>query len=224
MSRFTYSGLYIDTETGGLDPQLHALTSICVGHFKLSKWHDPELEVIHLPIRPAKSLVVSVEAAQVQGKSVAELYTTGEPEAQQLATLSEWLYHGDCLGLPIYAHNADFDRGFLAAACDRYYPVWGKARSRDMFSPTMGICTLPGRDARWSCTRYLAEYLVQKGELEIPRKADGTASVSLDPLMESLGIPGRQGAGHDAKEDVRLGVQVLDALLRLDGWIKCPFF
>lgn len=218
MSRFTYAGLYIDTETGGTDPQLHALTSICVGRFKLSKWHNPEMEVIYLPIRPAKSLVVSVEAAQVQGKSVAELYTTGEPEAQQLATLSEWLYHGGYLGLPIYAHNADFDRRFLAAACDRYFPDWGKVRPGDMASPTMAVCTLPGRDSRWSCTRYLAEYLVQKGKLGMPRKDDGTASVSLDPLMERLGILGRQEAGHDAEEDVRLGVAVLDALLRLDGW------
>lgn len=80
------------------------------------------------------------------------------------------------------------------------------------------VCALAGRDARWSCTRYLAEYLVQKGKLEMPRKPDGTASVSLDPLMERLGILGRQGAGHDAEEDVRLGVSVLDNLLRLDGW------
>lgn len=217
MSRFTYTGLYIDTETGGLDPQLHALTSVCVGHFKLSKWHNPEIEVIHLPIRPTQSLVVGMEAAQVQGKSVAELYTTGEPEAQQLATLSEWIYHGCRLGLPIYAHNADFDRRFLAAACDRYYPAWGEVPPRDMTSPTMAVCTLPGKDARWSCTRYLAEYLVTKGLLEIPRKPDGTASVSLDPLLERLGISGRTG-GHDAEEDVRLGVAVLDALLRLDGW------
>jgi DNA polymerase III epsilon subunit-like protein len=109
--------------------------------------------------------------------------------------------------LPIWAHNADFDRGFISALA-----------SRNDLPKDHLVRQLAGRDSRWSCTRYLAEYLVQKGRMEMPRKPDGTASVSLDPLMERLGIPGRQTEAHDAHEDVRLGVVVLDALLRRDGW------
>ena len=211
MNKTSYSGLYIDTETGGLDPQVHALTSICAAHFRL--FADPaqeiEIEAIYLPIKPSPALVVSASALQVQNKTLSELQKEGIYERDQLLELSHWLLHeGELHTLSIWAHNADFDRGFLTASIRR-------CKANATYA---GM--LAGRDARWNCTRYLAEYLVQKGKLELPRKADGTASVSLDPLMERLGIPGRQGSGHDAREDVGLGVRVLDALLRLDGWWK----
>lgn len=220
-----YTGLYIDTETGGYDPNTNALTSICVGHFTLTKDRRPELETIVLPICPAMGFTVTADAARVQGKSVGTLYCSGEPESKQMEALSYWLWNGGRIysaastlhALPVWAHNADFDRGFLSAACGRYFPDWRKAEPHQLATNNLAVCTLAGRDARWSCTRCLAEYLVQKRRLEMPRKPDGTGSVSLDPLLERLGIPGRTG-GHDAEEDVRLGVAVLDALLRLDGW------
>jgi len=218
MSRTHYTGLYVDTETGGTDERLYALTSICVGAFTLRPDSEPEVQALYLPIRPPQSLIITEKAAQVQGKTVGQLYTTGEPESVQMGKLSYWLWNDGLIGLPVWAHNADFDRRFLSAACDRNYPQWWKPNLNPADQPNIAVCALAGRDSRWSCTRYLAEYLVQKGLLEQPRKPDGTPSVSLDPLMERLGIPGRQGEGHDAHEDVKLGVAVLDALLRLDGW------
>lgn len=228
MKRQPYRGLCIDTETGGFDEQIHALTSICVGAFTLFPDRAPEVESCHLEIRAHESLVVTEDAARIQGKTVAEMYLPGQigayrrSENHQLGELSFWLWNEGLIGLPVWAHNADFDRKFLSAACDRYCPGWGKARPSQLATTSLSVCTLAGRDSRWSCTRYLAEYLVQKGKLELPTKVNShgevVGSVSLDPLLERLGIPGRQGTGHDAHEDVRLGVAVLDALLRLDGW------
>lgn len=211
MKRQSYRGLYIDTETGGLDPELHALTSICVAEFTLFPDAEPEMGTINLRIIPADGWHVTPRALEVQGLTHAEIYhdTTRITESAAVEKLARWLVGGEGLWepLPIWAHNAGFDRGFVSALANR----------RDLPKGHL-VRQLAGRDSRWSCTRYLAEYLIQKGKLEMPRKPDGTGSVSLDPLMERLGISGRQGEGHDAHEDVRLGVEVLDRLLRLDGW------
>ena len=208
------AGLYIDTETGGLDPKIHALTSICVGAFTLFPDREPEINTFYRAIRPTTELAVPDVALRVQGVSQAEIYGNSRAtEKETLASLSLWLSANELLGLPVWAHNADFDRSFLSAACDRKYSSWGSPSGDTPF-----VCALAGRDARWNCTRYLAEKLVAQGKLELPRKADGTGSVSLDPLMRRLGIVGRAGAGHDAQEDVRLGVAVLDELIRIDGW------
>ncbi|WP_395138507.1 hypothetical protein [Armatimonas sp.] len=218
--RKTITGLYVDTETGGLDPQLHALTSICVGSFVLYPDQEPEIESFYASICPIPALIVTDKALQVQGITRASLWASPRVlEKDALGDLSYWLWNeGQIWQLPIWAHNADFDRGFLSAACDRYHPGWHKASGHQLATTNLSVCALAGRDARWNCTRYLAEKLVTQGRLELPRKADGVGSVSLDPLMERLGIAGRVGAGHDAHEDVRLGVTVLDRLLRLDGW------
>lgn len=230
--RTSYEGLYIDTETGGFDPKIHALTSISIAHFILRPDQGPVFYTASVQISPHPSLLVTDEALRVQGLTGEQLQDDRRriSEEKALGGLSYWLWnegfaYSDWEGgaprlhtLPVWAHSADFDRGFLSAACSRYCPDWRKAEPHQLATTDLSICALAGRDARWSCTRYLAEYLVQKGKLEMPRKPDGTASVSLDPLMERLGIAGRQGAGHDAEEDVRLGVAVLDKLLRLDGW------
>lgn len=222
MTRQSYTGLYIDTETGGLEKSIHALTSVSIGRFTLFADPDREtqLETIQVHIIPAGGLIVTDTALAIQGLTRADLEwsPTSNRMDEKAATeyLHEWLlprwaarekrwpYHA----LPIYGHNCEFDRGFLTALVERC----------NLKNKVNLVNIISGRDARWNCTRYIAEYLVQKDVLELPLKPDGGGSVSLDPLMERLGIPGRQGEGHDAGEDVRLGVAVLGKLLRLDGW------
>jgi DNA polymerase III epsilon subunit-like protein len=216
--RAAFSGLYIDVESGGFDDEIHALTSVCVGAFTLYPDKPAEVKTIHLPIRPWPSLIITEQAAKVQGKTVMQLYAGGELEEIQLLKLSRWLWDSCLIGFPIYAHNANFDRGFLAAACARQFPGWHKMPFHELCTPELAACALAGRDGRWNCTRYLAEHLVTKGVLDLPLKANGSGSVSLDPLMVRLGIPGRQGEAHNAEEDVRLGIRVTEELLRLDGW------
>lgn len=231
--------LYIDTETGGLMPTLHALLSIGVVLGELTELGDPqdqrwarigdEQGLMTLPqngllvhsvfsrsILPARGTSVSLEALQVQGLEWWHLENTtyeeriGEGEA--LVQLGEWLSHHEAQGLPIFAHSADFDRGFLSTAIAR------SALKHDFLGE------LSGRNARWNCTRYLAETLVTFGRMPLPQ--GGTLpggkpvepGVSLDALCLHLGLPLRVGA-HEALEDAQLGAAVLNHLARIGGWV-----
>ena len=231
--------LYIDTETGGLIPTLHSLLSIGVVLGELTGLGDPEDDrwasiddeegqptlsqnglLIHAQfsrsILPAQGTSVTLEALEVQGLGWWHLENTtyeeriGEDVA--LVQLGDWLSHHNAQGLPIFAHSADFDRGFLSTAIAR------SALNHD------SLGELSGRDSRWNCTRYLAETLVTFGRMPLPQGGtlpDGKLvkpGVSLDALCLHLGLPPRYRV-HESLSDARLGAAVLNQLARIGGWV-----
>ena len=216
--------LILDTETGGFEPKVHALLSITIGEFELSHTADPRrISLRSFDLIPHKDMGVCQSALAIQKLSWSDLEATHRlEEAVALSLLSEWLAEPTPLSrrrsqLPIWAHNAPFDRDFLTAALSRYYPDWSdRAKATEAYSDIdNAICYLGGRDARWNCSRFLAEKLVGCGQMEPARKEDGTISCSLDYLMQKFGMPKRDG--HTAQQDVKITAEVLTYLLRLDG-------
>lgn len=202
-------GLYIDVETGGFDPSHHALLSVCITEFRLYPYDTPSMDaMVYRQIAPDPGLDVCKSALEVQKIGWASLEDSRRvSEKEAIASLSLWLGEDERMRLPIWAHEAVFDRNFLSAAIRRQYPNGSDAP----------IAKLAGRDARWSCSRNLAELAVFLGKMECPQKEDGTRTVSLDYLLLALGLPSRKGGRHSADEDVRLGILATDALLRRLG-------
>lgn len=207
--------IYIDLETGGFDHKLHSLLSIGAVYGEITGEGLTILSEFHSLILPAPGTSVCVDALRVQGLTWGDLddsqYEERVYEYEGLARLSEWLHQHDAARLPIFAHNAPFDRDFLSTAIRR------SAYKNTVLAP------LVGRDARWSCTRFLAESLVAFKCMELPLGGtlpDGKEvkpGVSLDALCLHFGLELREG-GHDALGDARLGAQVLGKLARIAGW------
>lgn len=101
--------IYLDTETGGLFPAVHALLSIGAVAPNGDSFH----RFITVESQPGKS--VDPEALKVNGYTPEEWARRGaRPLAVVIEDLREWL--AGYPGLPIVAHNEGFDRGFLMEA------------------------------------------------------------------------------------------------------------
>lgn len=101
--------IYLDTETGGLFPAVHALLSIGAVAPNGDSFH----RFITVESQPGKS--VDPEAVKVNGYTPEEWARRGaRPLAVVMEDLREWL--AGYPGLPIVAHNEGFDRGFLMEA------------------------------------------------------------------------------------------------------------
>jgi DNA polymerase III epsilon subunit-like protein len=209
--------LFIDTETGGLDPKAHALLSMAVVAFRIHEGKLAPLEgeasfrEFDVQIAPHPETDVRLSALRVQGISWAAL---DDPmrldECEALTRFGEWLAQlptATTYDWPIWAHNAEFDRNFVSAAIRRSTP------RNTLLSP---LC---GRDSQWSCTRYEAQNLVSKRCMNRP-EGNGPikAGYSLDALCRHFGIDrSSRTAGHGALTDARLGARVLAKLLRVGG-------
>jgi DNA polymerase III epsilon subunit-like protein len=121
-----------------------------------------------------------------------------EDESIALQQFFEWLE--PYRSLPIFAHNAPFDRDFLSAAIRR------SASGHDWAKE------ITGRHANWICTIGLANLLIATGKMARPN-----SGLSLDSLCEFLRLPGRQSLtnGHDALEDAQVGAVLAVNLLKL---------
>lgn len=224
--------IYLDTETGGLYSSSHAVTSI--GAVALEIPSDGPVKALSqftCALKPHPNAGVNFKALQVQGLTWSSLDDPKRmSELDALLSLNQWLtgLFGPCEEStapkrvwPIFAHNADFDRGFLSSAVRRALDP-----PKDSPIPQLGYLPhLIGRDARWVCTRYLAEALCVFGcmdrpeETTLPSGRTIKAGVSLDSLAHHFKIGARE-SGHDALGDARLGSRVLSALVRRSGWIQ----
>lgn len=208
--------IYLDTETGGLDPKLHSLLSIGAVYGEITGAGLTILSEFHVQVLPEPGTAVDPYAILgVQNLLWADLdedlVETRVSEKEALLRLSRWLIDVP-KGLPLFAHDAPFDRDFLTQAIRRAGSV------------PANLWSISGRDARWSCTRFLAESLVAFGCMDLPLGGtlpDGKEvkpGVSLDALCLHFGLELREG-GHDALGDARLGAQVLGKLARIAGWV-----
>lgn len=150
--------IYLDTETGGLFPAVHALLSIGAVAPNGDSFH----RFITVESQPGKS--VDPEAVKVNGYTPEEWARRGaRPLAVVIEDLREWL--AGYPGLPIVAHHEGFDRGFLMEA-----------------ERVTGV-VMPHRDG-WRCSqRLMLELmdlgLVPEGSARLDRLAE-LAGVGID--------------------------------------------
>lgn len=258
--------LYVDCETGGYKASRHALTSIAAGHFVLyprtagQTWPQVvRMSVCHYDIVPHPAMGVTSDALKIQGLTWSDLDDPDRTdEASAIFAFSSWLslpvlksrlrmdrgvtFTSPTLAcLPIWAHNAPFDRDFYTEALGRQVRGWhDDAKWAGAHAdPAKAASFLGGRNARWNCSRMLAEKLLGLGMLQKPGSVappgeaqpvparygpqlptnpkNGEISVSLDALIDFFGLEKREG--HTAIDDINIGAQVTANLLALEGWL-----
>jgi DNA polymerase III epsilon subunit-like protein len=188
------TGIFIDTETGGLTAGQAALLSLGAVAFEVDAQGAWGIDEFSCLIKPHKDTTVSRGALDVQGISWASLDSLARiDEAEALVRFGEWW--DDYRNLPMFAHNAPFDRDHLGAAIRR-------SASRHDYLPS-----ITGRHANWNCTIGWANLLIAKGKMTRPENG-----LSLDSLAAHLGVHGRTAKGHDSLEDARIGVRIVGKL------------
>lgn len=195
--------IFLDTETGGLRADTHALLSIGAVVIETLPGSIRTISEFHVWVSPHPNTAVSSGSFKASGE---EWATIGgefrEDESVALQQFLEWLEPHK--GLPIFAHNAAFDRDFMAAAIRR------SASGHDWAKE------ITGRHANWICTIGIANLLIATGKMARP-----DSGLSLDSLCAFLRLPGRQSLtnGHDALEDANVGATLAVNLLRIGGMI-----
>jgi DNA polymerase III epsilon subunit-like protein len=178
--------IVIDCETGGLDPQKHALVSVALYCTKTR-------EMLTVLVRPAEGLLLDPEAEEVHGFSREFLESNGLSERNAMERVAQWLEERED---DVGGANPRFDGDFLRAAAKRC-GIWLK---------------LPGRMVDVQTIAWVADKL---GRIELPRKKPGgPASCSLDSILVTLGRA-REGKRHDAAEDAALTAFAFQRLLTL---------
>lgn len=113
-----------DVETTGLDPTKHEIIEIGAIMRRRGQASDAH-QSFHALIKPRRK--ISARITEITGITN-EMLADGMDAAQALQGLMDFI--GDH---PLVAHNAEFDKGFLLAACERH----GLPRPSNPF-----ICTL----------------------------------------------------------------------------------
>lgn len=122
MTRF----VYVDLETGGLDPNVHAVTEIGAVAFALDFTKRnigfEYLNEFQTFVKPDPNLSVTPFALDLQGKTYDEVMSVGVSENEALDGLYWFcadILAGDMHNSRMIAHYAQFDYGFLRAMCKR---------------------------------------------------------------------------------------------------------
>lgn len=188
--------VFLDCETGSLDPKVHGITEIAAMAFDFDPRnpfdHHACLNEFNVLIRPNTNLAYTPYALELQDRTLEYLSEYGMAEDEAWTALTEFLHdhinwrrpnvttHGS-----IIAHYAQFDHGFLAALAARV----GEA------------AWLPaGKRCEWLCTKNLFRILSGLG-IVAPQ------GCGLNEIMQWYGIE-FVGKQHDAMVDCRAGVQI----------------
>lgn len=166
--------IVVDTETGGLRPDRHALLSIAAVDSEGG-------EAFHSLVRPSADWLVDEEALKVNGLSLDFLRDAGRAESVVMAEFIAWMKARK--GAVFAGANPAFDAAFLEAAAKRCGLEWRAGRTLDL------------RGAAWLA------YEAQGLGLEVGK--DGNPKLSLDSIAGALGLS-RSGEKHDALEDALL--------------------
>lgn len=192
--------VFIDVETGGLDPAVHGLTEVAAVAFTFDDAGGGQvLDSLSMIVAPTANLAYSPYALGLQGRTLEWLQENGSPEESVMQSLSEFLFThlGDTdtrHGL-IWAHNATFDQSFLRALEERTTGINALRYSREF--PTR---------CDFSCTKTLFYCLRAFGV------HDGKWS-NLKEIAKQYGIA-PSGNEHSALADARMGIECLAAMKR----------
>lgn len=166
--------IVVDTETGGLRADRHALLSIAAVDSEGG-------EAFHSLVRPSADWLVEKEALEINGLSLDFLRDAGRAEAVVMNEFVQWMKARK--GAVFAGANPGFDVAFLEAAAKRCGVEWRAGRTLDL------------RGAAW-----LAH---ERNIISLPQNSEGNPKLSLDAIAEALGL-GRSGEKHDALEDALL--------------------
>jgi DNA polymerase III epsilon subunit-like protein len=175
--------LVIDTETGGFDPDKHALLSIAAVD-------SLDNEAFAAMIRPHPDWLIEPEALAKNGFTREFLEKNGRPEREVIQDFALWLNSRRYAVLA--GCNVTFDRDFLRAAFRRHCLTWPMGKSIDL------------QAAAWLAWEH--------GQIDLPTGKDGLPRLSLDAIAGSL-EHFRKGEIHCALEDSLLTLTCFHKLL-----------
>lgn len=181
--------LFIDCETTGLDPSRNAMIEFA------AELHSSGAKVAEFstPMYDKKS-PVTLGALRVNGKNLKQIYELKD-EAVALMELVDWLLSLKVEG-PVYVcgHNVHFDISFLRALFNKY--------NLEGLDQVIGYHFID--------TSAIGIALVASGKLQVENN-----KVSLSSLAKALGIDISQYQLHTAGGDVKLTVDVYNAMVTL---------
>lgn len=195
--------IYVDTETGGLDPKRNGLTEIAaIGFdFDLETCRVDNLVEWNRLIRPEPTLSYTPYALGIQDRTLQYLNLVGVDERIALVEFEEFVLsqlthsHTDDYQNTLMAHYAQFDYDFIAEVSRRFD---NRRDSAAIFKP--------GKRCEWVCTKSMFRMLYGLGIVT-------TSSSGLDDLVRYYGInlPGKE---HQALTDAKRGIEIFRHMVR----------
>jgi len=183
--------LFVDTETGGLNPHEDSLLSI--GAALIYDGHI--IDTFYTLVREEK-IIVNPQALAINGLSVDKVQEEGVTPLMAVNMLTAFLNkHNQRKNVQFAAHNAPFDMPFVK----RLFSQAGKDFNK-VFS------------YRPLCTQTGALLLDLSGRISLPG-----GSASLDNLTKFFHIDLDRDAGHNALQDAIAGAKVLIKEMELIG-------
>lgn len=184
-------GIFIDLETGGLNPEAHAVTQVAAVAFDINK-DNPVIEDYFSLVRPAPWTGVSVESVALTGVSLEDLVHKGNDEAKVIKDLATFIRkhlgnNSEDWSGRIWAHNAEFDFNFIKAMEKRAC-----------------VGTFFNSRCDWSCTKKLWSALRFMELHDNPKSG-------LADIMVHYGID--RPAVHTSTEDCIFGITILTKML-----------
>ena len=181
--------VFVDTETGGLDPLKHSLLSIGVAIVQDGAVVDTMYTLVKEP-----EIIADASALKINGLDLDVVYRDGVTPRQAVDKLVTFLQkNGIFKNAQFAAHNAPFDKPFVK----RMFELAGKQMDK-VFS------------YRPLCTQTGALMLDLAGRINLPG-----GSASLDNLVKLWGIKLNREGGHNALQDAIAGAHVLIKELEL---------
>lgn len=190
------NGIFIDCETGGLDPSVHALTQVAAVAFKVNPGEAPIiLDTYNKLVKPSQWLAVSPGALDIQHRALDYLMQNGIEESIVYDELVSFIKEtqficADWAGQLCWAQEAAFDHSFCKALEKR-------VGNSDHF----------GDRCDWNCTKRLWILLRALGVHNNPR-------TSLKNIIAYYGLRGENEQTHDALDDAIMSVNALGCMLR----------
>jgi DNA polymerase III epsilon subunit-like protein len=201
------TGVYIDVETGGLDPNSHAITQVSAVAFDICKDEQEQLlgivaadgtasilGVFKTWVHPAPWMGISIESMKLQGVTLGQL-NDAPGESIVYDNLIEFIKK--YLGTDpsnwngrIWAHSAEFDHGFL--------------RAMELRVKSPNFMDYFGDRCNWSCTKKLWATLRFLG-------IHNVAKTHLKDIACYYDIDNSNH--HDAESDALTGIQILGRML-----------
>ena len=170
--------LFLDCETSGLNPSIHALTDLCGLVVEYDENFRPGIvcEFSQL-IKPDLRLVYTDEALKLQGRTYDQLREEGRPIGHVFNDFRAMVVaqFGAVKKCSPVAHNAAFDKGFIDANCTRYN-----------LQPITNYC--------WRCSVDLFRWMQTMGMHDCYR-------ANLDAICEHYEIVADEETRHTASGD-----------------------
>lgn len=188
-------GVFIDVETGGLDPKVHALTQIAAIAFDIDPGSKPQiLDVYQEIVKPDKWLAMSEGALAMQNRTMDVVLEAGNEEQQVyrnlVCFLAKHIGPADQWGGRIWAQDASFDHSFCRALEMRV------GQGVNYFSDRCD----------WNCTKRTWTMLRGLGVHNEPK-------TSLKNIIAYYGIRGEDGQTHDAADDATVSLVALGMMM-----------